>query len=191
MSNDQTREKILEVATVVFGKYGFRRTTMDEIARYAHKAKGSVYYYFKSKEDLFTAVVERELRKAEVALEEIATSNLEIVDKLKRYMNARIQRLVPALNYHETLKSELLYPLDFVRDVKEKFYKTDIERIKVILKEGVDMGVYKDIDNAFVAELIEMVLKGLEIPFFLQNIHVEMRPRADELFVILLDGLLK
>jgi len=191
MSNDQTREKILEVATIVFGKYGFRRTTMDEIAKYAHKAKGSVYYYFKSKEDLFTAVVERELRKVEVALEDISTSDLESVDKLKNYMNGRIQRLVPAINYHETLKSELLYPLDFVREVKEKFYTADIERIKEILKEGVNKGIYKDIDNSFVAELIELVLKGLEIPFLLQNMHLEMRPRSEELFVILLDGLLK
>ena len=57
MTKDQTREKILTVAARMFGKYGFQKTTVDEIARTAHKAKGSVYYYFKSKEDLLLTLL--------------------------------------------------------------------------------------------------------------------------------------
>ncbi|MBN1186981.1 MAG: helix-turn-helix transcriptional regulator, partial [Bacteroidales bacterium] len=52
-SVDSTRESILNVATRLFGRFGFHKTSMDEIAKIARKAKGSLYYHFASKEDLF------------------------------------------------------------------------------------------------------------------------------------------
>jgi len=191
MTQDKTRDKILEVATTIFGKKGFRQATVDEIARSANKAKGSVYYYFKSKEELFIAVVKNELDTVKYELTQIAQEDDDSVSKLKKYMNARIQLLVPAFNYHETLRSDVTDPIDFVESVKNEFYFYDIEQVKIILKEGIENESFRDIDCTFVAELIEMVMRGLEIPFLLQNIHVEMQPRSEELFTILLDGLLK
>ena len=60
MDIDDTREHILKVAMHIFSKFGFQKTTVDEIAKAAHKAKGSVYYYFRNKEELFQNVVEKE-----------------------------------------------------------------------------------------------------------------------------------
>ena len=68
MGKDQTKEKIIEVASKLFGRYGFYKTSMDEIARTARKAKGSLYYHFASKEELFTAVVAREINDLKTQL---------------------------------------------------------------------------------------------------------------------------
>ena len=54
---DKTREKIIEVADKLFGRFGFYKTSMDEIAKIARKAKGSLYYHFSSKEELFKEVM--------------------------------------------------------------------------------------------------------------------------------------
>jgi len=43
---------IINSATKYFSKFGFHKTTMDEIAKHIHKAKGVLYYYFKGKEEL-------------------------------------------------------------------------------------------------------------------------------------------
>ena len=75
--------------------------------------------------------------------------------------------------------------------MKEDFYRSDTLRIKKILDEGIKQERFKNIDSTFVAQLIEMVMKGLELPFLLQKLHIDMNPRGDELFDILLDGLLK
>ena len=56
------QELIIEVAQKLFARYGFKKTTIDEIARLAHIAKGGIYYYFDSKEDIFRAVLEKENR---------------------------------------------------------------------------------------------------------------------------------
>lgn len=58
---NQTRDKrqiILDIATRIFSHYGYGKTSLDDIAAEAGVAKGTIYYYFPSKEDLFIAVVE-------------------------------------------------------------------------------------------------------------------------------------
>jgi len=48
---DQNRENILKIAREIFSKYGYKKTTLDDIANAVRKGKSSLYYYFKSKED--------------------------------------------------------------------------------------------------------------------------------------------
>ena len=50
MAVDDTRDKILNVANSLFSRFGFHKTSMDEIAKIARKAKGSLYYHFTNKE---------------------------------------------------------------------------------------------------------------------------------------------
>ena len=54
---DLNRENILKIARDIFSKYGFKKTTLDDIANAVRKGKSSLYYYFESKEDLFQAVI--------------------------------------------------------------------------------------------------------------------------------------
>jgi TetR/AcrR family transcriptional regulator of autoinduction and epiphytic fitness len=62
---DRTRrERVLAVALEVFGRYGFRKTSMDEVARSADISRQGLYLYFSSKEALFRAAVRQELDSA-------------------------------------------------------------------------------------------------------------------------------
>ncbi|RLD55437.1 MAG: hypothetical protein DRI97_09505 [Bacteroidetes bacterium] len=61
MGIEETREKIVSVADRLFRRFGFQKTSMDEIARIARKAKGSLYYHFSGKEELFREVVQNEV----------------------------------------------------------------------------------------------------------------------------------
>ena len=76
MSDTDVRDIIIESATMHFSRYGFHKTTMDEIAKHIHKAKGVIYYYFKSKEELFNEVVKQELGRVKEELSKISDSNL-------------------------------------------------------------------------------------------------------------------
>ena len=60
-----TEDAILDSASRCFARYGFKRTSMDTIARTAHVAKGTVYLYCDDKADLFHRTVERELRSVD------------------------------------------------------------------------------------------------------------------------------
>jgi AcrR family transcriptional regulator len=64
MADGTRRERVLSVALEVFGRYGFRKTSMDEVARAAGISRQGLYLYFASKEALFRAAVRQELDTA-------------------------------------------------------------------------------------------------------------------------------
>ena len=61
---DDTRYIILNIAEQLFNTFGYDKTSMDDIANSAHKAKRSIYNHFQSKEELFKSVVSMELEHA-------------------------------------------------------------------------------------------------------------------------------
>ena len=85
MAIEDTRDKILSVANRLFSRFGFHKTSMDEIAKIARKAKGSLYYHFSSKEDLFKEVVSNEIisLKNQLAII-IADTDLSASGKMKQ-----------------------------------------------------------------------------------------------------------
>ncbi|MGC9342859.1 MAG: TetR/AcrR family transcriptional regulator, partial [Bacteroidales bacterium] len=123
MAELEVKERIIESATKYFSKYGFHKTTMDEIAKNIHKAKGVLYYYFKSKEELFNEVLKKELGTLKEALLEIVHSNNNALTKLTDYIFTRFKLLNKAVNYHETLKADFFEKYHFVKDVREDFEK--------------------------------------------------------------------
>lgn len=189
---DNTREKILSVATRIFSRFGFYKTSMDEIARTAHKAKGSLYYHFASKEQLFTEVVAMELKNLKKELALVVTDpELNPKEKIKKYLLTRMFILYKASNYHETLKADFFEHFDFVDHLRSELDNWEKEQLKSIIRQGIDAGIFAD-QNEKIDVLLDvfiMVLKGLEIPFFLQNKYVELSPHFDDLINILIKGM--
>ncbi len=59
-SQDANRTAILDASRDLFARFGYKKTTMEDIAMALRKGKSSLYYYFKNKEEIFQAVIELE-----------------------------------------------------------------------------------------------------------------------------------
>ncbi|MCD6201584.1 MAG: TetR/AcrR family transcriptional regulator [Bacteroidales bacterium] len=192
MPNETTKNKIVSVASKLFGRYGFYKTSMDEIARISRKAKGSLYYHFKSKEELFTEVVAKEISSMQVQLSVIVTdSSLQADEKIKKYLLKRMEVLYSAANYHETLKADFFEHFDFIDNLRNEMDVWEKEQIKQIILQGIGEGVFAELkgDINVLLDVFIMVLKGLEIPFFLQEKYEHYEPYFDDLIKILIKGL--
>ncbi|MEE4256018.1 MAG: TetR/AcrR family transcriptional regulator [Bacteroidales bacterium] len=189
MNVDPTREKIIKVASGIFGKYGFQKTTMDEIARTARKAKGSLYYYFNSKEDLFLAVVSREMDTLKEALLGVVEKQDDSSAMIRNYMLTRMKVLRGAVNYHETLKADFIGTFEFLDELRSRFDTFEVELLSGILQKGVDEKsiVVEDVNKT--AQVIILAMKAIEIPFYLQNKISEYENTIVELLDILIRGL--
>ncbi len=189
---DNTKEKILSVASRIFSRYGFYKTSMDEIARTAHKAKGSLYYHFASKEELFTEVVALELKNLKKELAMVVTDpKLNAKEKIKKYLLTRMSILYKASNYHETLKADFFEHFEFVDQLRIDLDHWEKEQLKNIIKQGIEAGFFADQSEKIdvLLDVFIMVLKGLEIPFFLQNKYDSLSPHFDDLINILIKGM--
>jgi AcrR family transcriptional regulator len=188
---DETRDIIVSVANKLFSRFGFQKTSMDEIAKIARKAKGSLYYHFASKEDLFKEVVSTELINLKSQLSIIIDdTDLSASGKLKKYLIKRMEVLNDAANYHETLKADFFEHFHFIDDLRNELDELEKENLKKIINQGVETGEFMPIaDMEVLLDVFIMVMKGLEIPFFLQGKYTKYAPHFEGLMSILTKGL--
>ena len=187
------KEKILSVASTTFSKYGFYKTSMDEIARSSRKAKGSLYYHFTNKEQLFKEVVKGELNYLEEVLTIIFDqTHFDSRDILKAYMLKRMEILKSSLNYQETLRPEFYEYYDFLTDIKSEMDEWETTQIMNTLKKGVEQGELELPGDLLVyAEVLVMTLKGLETPFYLQGGYERLEVHFDNLINVITKGITK
>jgi TetR/AcrR family transcriptional regulator, repressor for uid operon len=139
-------EKTVDAAIVTFSKHGYDRTKMDDIAETANLSKGTLYLYFKSKEELFYAISENNIKALKEQLSVLFTKSEDLIlDSQKFYVNfrkaseqsdkvfletiaesSRNQRLQEML-YHQRMKV-----LDIVTEylklqIKKGFFRSDID----------------------------------------------------------------
>ncbi len=156
------KELILSRASNIFKRFGFKKTTMEDIAGSLNKAKGSLYYYFKNKEDIFRSIVEKEKSQLDDELAPILQGKLEPKDKLVRYFQKRIEFLDKLPNYYSALKDKHLEHYSFVADLREKSREEEIKSIRNILNEGIKAGTFRKLDPDKLAINIVSSMKYLE-----------------------------
>lgn len=80
----ETRDRILSAAVRVFARKGFQRASLDEIAAEADLTKGAIYWHFRSKNDLFSSLLERRFEQHTAPLESELAAALSAVDTRSR-----------------------------------------------------------------------------------------------------------
>ena len=183
LAHKDMRNTIVGIASEVFAKFGSKKTTVDDIAQALRKGKSSIYYYFKSKEDIFKAVVDKEADALREKINIILTSDMGVIDKVNAYVNTRMQAVRVMANYYTLVNERDVNNLDLVEKLRAKYDTEEVSVIKSLLSEGVEQNVFyvKDIDLSAVVLLTAM--KGLEVPLFLEH------SRTDSLETILNDML--
>ncbi|NJO90340.1 MAG: TetR/AcrR family transcriptional regulator [Chloroflexia bacterium] len=163
------KQKIIATSGKIFNSLGFKKTTMDDIALAIKKRKSSIYYYFKSKEEIFQSVV---LQEAKVFRRTIITAvdkENNPKDKLKAFIITRMNIIDTLGNFNKALQDKRLMHLDFVVRLKRLYDKEEIRLFKNILIEGVESAYFKiqDIDLAAIAFVTAM--RGMESTFLLEK----------------------
>ena len=189
MADSEVKDQIIDSATKYFSRYGFHKTTMDEIAKNIHKAKGVLYYYFKSKEDLFKEVLKKELGTLKQALLKIVNSENNALTILTDYMLTRFKLLNNAVNYHETLKADFFERYHFVKDVRDDFDNFEQVQLTTIIEKG-NMEGYLDVNNVGpTVDVAMMIIKSIEIPLFLQDKYKEHEKTLHDLINMIIGSL--
>jgi AcrR family transcriptional regulator len=180
---DNTKEIILAVATRLFNRFGFYKTSMDEIAKIAHKAKGSLYYHFASKEDLFREIVSIETASIKEQLIPILNDPaLNEYMRIQKYLITRMEVINKAFTYHQALKTAFVQHYDdvsssFLSDIFKNFENWEHEQIASIIIAGKNKKeIPEDTDvNAF-TDMLMFVLQSLDVPFFIKGQYKQYAP---------------
>jgi AcrR family transcriptional regulator len=185
--------KIVTTAQEVFMRFGYAKTTMEDIAREMGKGKSSIYYYFTSKEDIFKTVIEKELQVMKTRILGAVSNQEHPREKLKAYVGERMHGLKSLSNLYHVLRAEPNTQLDFIEEVRQQTDRAEISIVTGILDSGVEDGTFHLEDTMLTAIAIVTALKGMEIPLLLTETGDDslLEKRLDRLLDVLFFGIVK
>ena len=161
----KTRDMLVDVARQLFARMGVDNTTMNDIAQASRKGRRTLYTYFKSKNEIFLAVVESELDQLYKVLLEVTSRNIPADDKLVAFIYARLDAVKAIVFRNGTLRATLFRDIWRVEKVRKSFDLREIEMLQGIWDEGVKTGVFQMPDTDITALVLHHALKGLEVPY--------------------------
>lgn len=185
------QEQIIEAARKLFYKYGFKRVSVDEIAREAKVTKRTLYMYFKSKEEILKYFINEEIQKMEYMVKDIEAQNLEFLDTIHQVL----YRLLRYKNEHEFL-NRIIEEIDVFNNPML------IENLKVIdskiqsyilqkLNIAIEKGYTKVEDPEVTAFLIYKMYIALMFDWNENNSKLDENTVANQILNILKFGLIR
>lgn len=183
---------LVDVARQLFARMGVDNTTMNDIAQASRKGRRTLYTYFKSKNDIYLAVVESELDQLYKMLTDVAGKELPADEKLIAFIYARLDAIKALVFRNGTLKANFFRDIWRVEKVRKNFDIRETELIKGILSAGVEEGVFQMPDPEITAIVLHHALKGLEVPYIrgiMGNNITERVKRRDNVMNLILNGI--
>jgi len=191
VNKEEFRKKVVLTAGQIFSHYGFRKTTMDEIAKALKMGKSSIYYYFESKEEIFEAVV---LHEANILRNELTTAIKSVdspIEKMRKYVFVRMKSFEKLSNYYNAIFDKNLDHFDFIETIREKYDREELAILRLILYHGSRKNVFSISNSEYTALAIQTTLKGLEVPLFWKKKEVNIENRLNAILEVLFHGILK
>lgn len=165
MSISKTRQKLVDVARQLFAKNGVENTTMNDIAIASGKGRRTLYTYFKSKEDVYFAVIESELERLSDKMDEVAAKKNRPQDKIIELIYTHLNMIKETVVRNGNLRAEFFRNIWMVEKVRKNFDQDELDILRKVYQEGKEDGEF-DIDNVdLVADITHYCIKGLEVPY--------------------------
>ncbi len=191
VNKEKFRRKIIITAGAIFSRYGFKKTTMDEIAKALKMGKSSIYYYFSSKEEIFEAVVLYEANVLRNELTKAIKSVESPVDKVRNYVFVRMKTFEKLSNYYNAIFDKNLDHFDFIENIRLKYDREELAILRLLLYHGARKKVFNVTNSSYTALAIQTSLKGLEVPLFWQKKEVDIEERLNGILDVLFHGIMK
>ncbi|BBO84748.1 TetR/AcrR family transcriptional regulator [Desulfosarcina ovata] len=164
---ERRRQQIIVAAKRVFSEKGFNKATMEDIAKEAELSPGTLYLYFKNKEELYASLSLRILQYLHIRVSHVnKEAGLAPDQKLKALMDAMydvydFDPLIIINMFHlqssETLKNLSDTLLDEIKNLSQK----SIGAISKIFEEGIDQGIYIDRHPVALADIFWAMFSGV------------------------------
>lgn len=158
----KTREKLIEVARQLFAHKGVENTTMNDIAAASDKGRRTIYTYFRNKREIYNAVIERESEQLVQKLREVADSDATASEKVRRFINSRLETMTVTGTRHDTLRSFFIRDFRRIDRIRKLVATKELEIFNRILRQGIDSGEFDAAQARRLPVLGMTVFQGLD-----------------------------
>jgi len=159
----EVKEKIVQAAITTFSKYGYDKTRMDDIAESANLGKGTLYLYFKSKEELFYAISENSIKELKEQLSKLFSKKEDLVHDAEKFYD-QYRNLI---HDSEKVSFEMIAESSRNPKLRKALYEQRMKVYDIVidyLRRQIEKGFFrKDMDVNAIASGLVALYDGLTI----------------------------
>ena len=185
------KNQILDAATAVFARLGFHDARMDDIVQESGISKGALYWYFKSKEDIITAISQRLFTTDIEQLVGLLHAEDSVSERLQQLIQARIAGLQEMSDVVTILFEFYATALhqDGVRQFIKAYFQNFHELLVALIQQGIDRGEFRSVDAVAAATALDAVFEGLVVRWLIDPEAMPWASVGEAALRLLLDGL--
>ena len=192
-SDEDVKSEIIKGARSLFMKYGYNKTTMEDIAKAAGKGKSTLYYYYPSKDDVMLEV----LQSAADALFKVLKERLALFhtakEKFQNYFIIGNEFVEKTVNLYQIMRSELIDNYPIQKKLRAIYDDRDIQYIKSILVFGIENNEFTrikpdDLDD--LATIISATNQTLIFTLFIEQEYENWKKHTNLLFNVVMQGMI-
>lgn len=189
MSN--TKKMLIEVARQLFAEKGKKEVTMNDIAEASKKGRRTLYTYFNNKEEIYKAVIDKELDTILDRLNIVSAQKAEPDVKLTNHILTHLDAVKDVVNRNGSLRADFFHDIYEVERKRRKIDVMEIALIRTIITEGIEKNIFKRMDIELSSIIIFYAIKGLEVPYIRQNISTEFEKNKNSIVEFVFQGIKK
>jgi TetR/AcrR family transcriptional regulator, fatty acid metabolism regulator protein len=188
-STGDKRDLILRAATKVFAQNGYFQSQVADVARVAGVAAGTVYLYFKGKDDLLVSIFERSMKdvlaEARAAIDQVEDPAV----RLRQIARLHLDRLGRDKDLAVVFQVELRQSVKFMERFSETFLQDYFKLIRQAIADGQQLGAFrKDISATTATKIFFGALDEMATNWVLSRRKYDLRAEADAVVDLFING---
>src|SRR5687767_7413862 len=137
IQRESIRDEILDATDTLLARFGYKKMTIDDLAREVGIGKGSVYLHFSSKEEIALSHIDRIIERLKVNLRAIADKPLSVDDRLRKMLCERVMyRFDSVQHYTQSLNDLLAYLRPKLLDRRKRYFNEEARIFAEVIEEG-------------------------------------------------------
>lgn len=183
------RESILRAATRVFARNGYFNSKVADIAREAEVADGTVYLYFKSKEEILHSIFDQNMAEAIAAGRVLIAKLRDPGEKLRRIAMLHLERLGADRDLAVVFQVELRGSTKFMQEFSAAGFAEYLGLLRQTFEEGQRSGVFrKDLSAKLVSKILFGALDEMATNWIISKRNYKLEPMAEVVMDVFLNG---
>lgn len=190
-----TRDAILDATDRLLARYGYKKMTIDDLAKEVGIGKGSVYLHFESKEEIALSHIDRIIERLKASLDATARSRSSPEKKLRKMLIDRVMLRFDSVQHYSQSLNELLAQLrPRLLERRKRYFEEEAAIFARVVTEGKAAGIFKTKDALEAGRTMLDATNAL-LPYSLSAYELgdrkEIEKKAGSVADLILNGLLK
>ena len=189
--SEERKNQILEAAQKTFSKLGFHKARMSDIAQEANLSKGSIYWYFKSKDEIIISLLDKMFVAEFKNLQPLIDEESQAMERLLTYIDHVISDMENTLKWMPLAYNflALAFRRNTVRMTIRKYYRTHMDIITPIVQQGIDSGEFAVSNAETTAIALSAIVEGTALLWVYDSENIDIEKQIRSSVHLLLDGL--